>query len=523
INVPSNLSKLLGKSALKTFMVNFWLTHKSLTASEFDSRWAALREAAIAKNKTSSRYIGRVYKHRHQWASFQVGVLFTAGMQSTQRVEGMHHLIKIKGKGKSTLLKDLFDHIQERLKEEELTERDLQLQDNIYIDSRQLQVEVYFPGVIEMNNIYLGRFAKQEMLKEMSLSSKYIACTIKLGEAIGWEILKPPTLETAMALGDDDRGLSEDEADIELRDDEDYVPDPEHIAAVERDCEYRKETTRAALAMYLMELGVAKIEAVFEITFEVPPYLNQYVILLKDRSHICTCLEIVNKGIPCGHFFRAMRHDRRVQYHIRMVLLRWFREDMQDDPDIVEKIKELPFTLSTTHNISVTGAVPDRRYLDDYSTIVPQAEVVARARKPLSNTMQLYAILHGKFKGINQDAVKSKEAYAHVNRTLDELNAAIASIAAGEYEDREIEDAQGSYLSNNDDNYIVHRLDGDKITKSRRGGEKTGSGATLRPSPVPNHSPCRNPSRSRGPSPNQTQDSSPNQTQDSSPAPTLAD
>ncbi|KAF9342298.1 hypothetical protein BGX26_007843, partial [Mortierella sp. AD094] len=124
-----------------------------------------------------------------------------------------------------------------------------------------------------MNNEYLGRFAKQEMLKEMCLSSSYIACTIKLEEATGWEILKPPTVEAALALADDD-GLPDDEADMELGDDSDYVPDLEHTAAVERDCEYKEETTRAALAMYLMELGVAKIEAVFEITFEVPPYLN---------------------------------------------------------------------------------------------------------------------------------------------------------------------------------------------------------------------------------------------------------
>ncbi|KAF9110666.1 hypothetical protein BGX27_006039, partial [Mortierella sp. AM989] len=268
----------------------------------------------------------------------------------------MHRLIKRKGKGKSTLLKDLFDHIQGRLKEEELTERDLQLWDDIYIDSRQLQVEVYFPGVIEMNNIYLQRFAKQEMLKEMCLSSKYIACIIKLEEAIGWEILKPPTLETAMALKDDDKGLPEDEADMELRGDEDYVSDPEYIAA-----------------------------------------------------------------------FQTV------------------------------------------------------------DTIVPRAEVVARARKLLTNAMQLYAILHGKFKGINHDAVKSKEAYTHVNRTLDELNAAIASIAAGEYKDCETKDAQGSYLSNNDNKGIVHRLDGDKMTKSCRSGEKIGPGATLRPSPAPNH------------------------------------
>jgi hypothetical protein len=362
------------------------------------------------------------------------------------------------------------------------------------------------------------------MLKEMCRSTEYVARTIKLEEATGWEILKPPTLEAALALADDDGGLSDDEVDIEIRDDSDYVPDPEYTAAVEENWEYREETTRAALAMYLMELGLAKIEAVFEITVEVPPYCNQFVILLKDKSHICTCLEIVNKGIPCGHFFRAMRHDRRVQYHIRMVLLRWFREDKQDDPDLVEKIKELPFTLSTTHNISITGAIPDRRYLSDYSTVVPRAEVVARARKPLPNNMQLFAILQGRFKGISQDAVKSKEAYEHVHRALDELNTVIASIAVEEHERRETKDMQRSYRSNSDSSNnnkdIVYRLDDDNVTKSSRHSDnKIGSGTTLRSSPGSSQSSRSN----RGHSRNLSRSPSCRHTQDPGPAPTLAD
>ncbi|KAF9993049.1 hypothetical protein BGZ80_008298, partial [Entomortierella chlamydospora] len=108
----------------------------------------------------------------------------------------------------------------------------------------------------------------------MCMSSNYIACTIKLEEAIGWEISRRPTLEAAIALGNDSGSLPKDEVDIGMGDDGDYMPDPEHIATVERELEYKGETTKAALAMYLMELGVAKVEAVFEIAFKVSPYLD---------------------------------------------------------------------------------------------------------------------------------------------------------------------------------------------------------------------------------------------------------
>ncbi|KAF9370357.1 hypothetical protein BGX21_005588, partial [Mortierella sp. AD011] len=201
-------------------------------------------------------------------------------------------------------------------------------------------------------------------------------------------------------------------------------------------------------------------------------------------------------GIPCVHFFRAMRHDRRVQYHIRMVLLRWFREDKQDDPYLIERIKELPFTLATTHGVSITGAIPDPRYLSDYSNVVPRAEIVARARKPLSNDMQLYAILFGRFKGISQDAVKSKKAYERVHRTLDELDDFIASVAVEGNESRKINDMRNSYQSNNN-KHVTYGLYNDNLSESTYNDNRIGS----------NRNPGRNLSRS--PSCLQTHDSRP--------------
>ncbi|KAF9079448.1 hypothetical protein BGX27_006440, partial [Mortierella sp. AM989] len=123
------------------------------------------------------------------------------------------------------------------------------------------------------------------------------------------------------------------------------------------------------------------------------------------------------------------------------------------------------------------GAIPDHRYLDNYLSIAPRAEVVARARKPLPNDMQLYCSSR-EVQRHQPRCIQSKEAYAHVHRTLDELNATIASIAAKEYKNRETNDAQRSYLSNNNNKGIAHKLDDDKITKSRHGDEKIGSGVT---------------------------------------------
>ena len=45
----------------------------------------------------------------------------------------------------------------------------------------------------------------------------------------------------------------------------------------------------------------------------------QYVILLDDSSHLCTCLWLINRGIICRHFFRVMSYSTTAQFYILLV------------------------------------------------------------------------------------------------------------------------------------------------------------------------------------------------------------
>ncbi|KAF9357478.1 hypothetical protein BGX26_003665 [Mortierella sp. AD094] len=255
-------------------------------------------------------------------------------MQSSQRVENTHGLVKRKDLSKRTPLKDLFGSIRERL-HEDLTTRHIMLEDETKVDSRDSTVARYFPGVVEVNNEYLGRFAREATLEEMCESSKFLVNNIPADQAIGWHLVNPQTAASNPQLEDGDDIL---EFDIDSEDDEDgedYVVSPEDNKTVNESTEYRQGTSRAALAVYLMDLGLASIEAVFEVVYEVPPKIAQYVTDLKEGA--------------CAHFFRAKRFDSRVQYHMQLIPTRWFRENKQDDPGLEAEISELPFTLSTTH------------------------------------------------------------------------------------------------------------------------------------------------------------------------------
>src|SRR5215469_2198905 len=50
----------------------------------------------------------------------------------------------------------------------------------------------------------------------------------------------------------------------------------------------------------------------------------QYVILLDDGSHLCTCLWLINRGIVCRHFFRIMSYSTNAKFHISLIPQRWY-------------------------------------------------------------------------------------------------------------------------------------------------------------------------------------------------------
>lgn len=50
----------------------------------------------------------------------------------------------------------------------------------------------------------------------------------------------------------------------------------------------------------------------------------QYIILLDDGSHLCTCLWLINKEIVCRHFFRIMSYSINAQFHIFLIPQRWY-------------------------------------------------------------------------------------------------------------------------------------------------------------------------------------------------------
>jgi zinc finger SWIM domain-containing protein 3 len=174
LNLAKNLQGAL-RSDWQTFLPRFWTARNALTPDEFDRMWSALARDFGGRNRTGvESYLQRLYDRRQRWAWAWVGSHFTAGMQSTQRVEKSHDLIKREVR-RTTPLKDLFGTIERRISDENLTNAYLNFMAEKTSRVFSSQVGQIFEGVEEMNIRYLGNFALYQMRREMIQALVYEA------------------------------------------------------------------------------------------------------------------------------------------------------------------------------------------------------------------------------------------------------------------------------------------------------------------------------------------------------------
>jgi len=172
LNIPKNLRS---GSNWDEFIRRFWTARNALTADEFERRWSALAQQFGGTNRPRiNSYLQRLFDRREHWAWAWTGVQFTAGMQSTQRVEKTHHLIKQATADRMTPLKRLFEIIEQKISDEKRTSEyiNLQAQTSLARVEHQFAAKV-FSRIEKVNSKYLAKFALFRMRTEMTLATFY--------------------------------------------------------------------------------------------------------------------------------------------------------------------------------------------------------------------------------------------------------------------------------------------------------------------------------------------------------------
>ncbi|CAG8645038.1 25258_t:CDS:2, partial [Gigaspora rosea] len=141
-NLLKNLRSKLGEQ-YADFINDFYSTRNSLSESVFETRFTNL----LNKYPAASSYLRKLFLSKKSWACAYTFKIFTGGMQSTQRVEGLNNHIKTAINSSSTLLQDRINY------------------------NDHLILQTVFPQVIQQINKYLTPNLATEQQKQISWNS----------------------------------------------------------------------------------------------------------------------------------------------------------------------------------------------------------------------------------------------------------------------------------------------------------------------------------------------------------------
>ena len=76
---------------------------------------------------------------------------------------------------------------------------------------------------------------------------------------------------------------------------------------------------------------------------------SNLIALFNDRTHICTCLETITKGIICRHFWRVMLYSSAAKFHISIIPVRWYKDNILMKLDDVLENSPVLIAISTNN------------------------------------------------------------------------------------------------------------------------------------------------------------------------------
>jgi hypothetical protein len=143
------------------------------------------------------------------------------------------------------------------------------------------------------------------------------------------------------------------------------------------------------------------------------PWLAQYIILLQDGCHICTCLMLVNKGIICRHFIKILTKSASAFFNISLIPSRWYND--QAVQLSADEIRALP-SIQLFNNSQGESAVytnPNIEY--SYLDIVRGGNVFTPELKEIVTDRQQYAKACGLQKKAYNLAKKLGQELEYIN------------------------------------------------------------------------------------------------------------
>ncbi|RHZ65457.1 hypothetical protein Glove_315g4 [Diversispora epigaea] len=243
-----NLKAPLGIS-YNDFAKDFYLCRNDLSPAEFDIQWSKL----ITTYPKAANYLNsELYSSKEKWAKAYITKFFTADISSTSCVESENSVIKNVLQGRPSLCK-LVIILNLRLKDEAQYVN----HNEWYYANANVQLSGASAKCFPEINRILKKYLTEEMLSQQRheiIQSLYYHTIIETGESL----------------------------------------DDKHV-------EEGYDTQQIHLTSLLENLPPNDIIKTYKVQWRHCVHVN-FVIILADQSHLCTCMLLVNSGLVCRHF-----------------------------------------------------------------------------------------------------------------------------------------------------------------------------------------------------------------------------
>jgi hypothetical protein len=181
-------------------------------------------------------------------------------------------------------------------------------------------------------------------------------------------------------------------------------------------------------------------ESIMEV-WRIIPYLAtksyQHIIILKDGTHLCTCLLLVSHGIVCRHFFKLMVENQNALFHVMLMPVRWLQDGVWENVDSLYNEPFINACIQKSQNDNVLEFIP--RHHDNIQEI--------QVRNCIQKKME-YGRIMGHFKKALNYSLEDDDQV-----DLDKI--ILAYIA-----DKEAKREANTQLTNTDSNNVVKLSDG---------------------------------------------------------------
>ncbi|CAB4484721.1 unnamed protein product [Rhizophagus irregularis] len=349
-NLPKRLKNKLGAADFKIFFHDFWKTRNSLCAEVFEQRFQAL----LNNFPSGSDYLhDPIYSTRHSWARAFTNRIFTAGIQSTQRVESINAIIH-KVVNSSSTMAEVAEALDSRMQKEEINKNFIAWKYKSTIYHQPFVVENFFSNVNNIVQKYFSPRIVGEIHKQMCESIIYKCEKLDIKDA--FEFIEDQLDQNEIPENQESQETSNDQE--ETNNIEDYY-------------DFRQTYLKSLLNSVPKEM----IKEVWRIIPYMVPSSYQHIIILNDGTHL-SFIGTSSKNLKPIHDDnidqRIYLNPRHIN-HVQEVEIRYYTQKKVDYGRIMGHFKKaLNYSFDNNDQKNLDDII--LAYIAEKETIMTQLE-----------------------------------------------------------------------------------------------------------------------------------------------------